>query len=135
MIIRPRIRPGELSAAVVDAADDRETLDAHNAAGEADQDGGGDGAPCPVRDIPDGQDGDVAEGVRGDPGSNTTNRSDLTEASTDMTVSQPNKYLGVCKVALRQRPSKPPSRTFNPRFVVRNRPDRLAPGPKEWVIA
>ena len=30
----------------------------------------------------------AAEGVCGDPGSNTTNRSDLTEASTDMTVSQ-----------------------------------------------
>ena len=42
-----------------------------------------------IRDILDGGVGGAAEGVRVDPGSDTTNRSDLTEASTNMTVSQP----------------------------------------------
>ena len=65
----------------------RKALDVDYTAGEADQDGCEGRAPRAVRDIPDSRGG--AEGVRGDPGSDTTNRSDLTEDSTDMTVSQP----------------------------------------------
>ena len=67
----------------------RKALDIDSAAGEANQDGCEGSASRAVRDISDGGSGGGPKGVRGDAGSDTTNRSDLAEAHTDMTVSEP----------------------------------------------
>ena len=90
-----------------------------------------------IRDILDGGVGGAAEGVRVDPGSDTTNRSDLTDASTDMTVSQPfvnptntrESAMSLCVNARRNRLRVPSSLDLSSEI------DLIASRPKEWVIA
>ena len=43
--------------------------------------------------------------------------------------------MGACEVALAKRLSKPPSCAFEPRSVLRTRPDRLVEGPMGDVFA
>ena len=116
---------------MVDVTGQRQALDVDYGAGEADQDRGEGRASRAARDIPDGGGGGAAEGVRGDPVSDTTNRSDLAEAHTDMTVSEPfvsptNTREPAMSLCLNDR-SKPRSLAFKPRSVVRNRLGGPAP--------
>ena len=85
------------------AAGDREALDAHNAAREADQNRGEDDPPCPVRGFPTGEGGYPARTVSVNPVSYPPVRRNLPEARTDMTgwgEGQPNARLSTSAIGM-----------------------------------
>ena len=79
--VRAGVQPGQLPAAIRTAGE-RQTLDAHDAARQVDQDRREGRTSCPVRDISTGGGSRPASFVPSDPGADTAIRWDTAEGSS-----------------------------------------------------